>query len=112
MIRRALVLGILGLPLIATEPNDATRRWWSYVIALANDGMEGRDTGSEGYRRAARYVATEFERLGLQPAGEQGYFQSVPMQQVQLNTAQSQVVLERKSGEHNLAWLREITMAA
>ncbi|MEO8027934.1 MAG: M28 family peptidase [Bryobacteraceae bacterium] len=112
MIRRLVLLIALCVPLLATEPNAATRRWWSYVTALANDGMEGRDTGSEGYKRAARYVSAEFERLGLQPAGEKGYFQSVPMRKIKLNTAQSEVALERKSGAHPLAWLREITMAA
>jgi Peptidase family M28 len=112
VILRALLLLALCLSLFGTEPNAATRRWWSYVTALANDGMEGRDTGSEGYQRAAHYVSTEFERLGLQPAGEQGYFQPVPMQRVRLDTGASQAVLERKSGAHKLAWLREITMTA
>src|ERR1700679_2527749 len=106
-IRAGAALFLLSISLAATAPNAATRRWWSYITALANDGMEGRDTGSEGYQRAARYVSTEFERLGLQPAGEQGYFQPVPMQRVRLDTGASQAVLERKSGAHKLAWLRE-----
>ena len=49
--------------LLATEPNDATRRWWTHVKALANDGLQGRDTGSEGYRKAADYVAQKFQRF-------------------------------------------------
>ena len=97
------MLLILSVSLSATEPNAATKRWWSYVRALANDGMEGRDTGSEAYQRAARYVATGFEKAGIQPAGEQGYFQSVPMRRVQLNTSTSSVVLERKNGARKLA---------
>jgi hypothetical protein len=111
-IRAGAALLLLSLSLAATEPNDATRRWWRYVTALANDGMEGRDTGSPAYQRAARYVATEFERAGLQPAGKQGYFQSVPMLRVQLNVADSRIAIERKTGSRRLAWLREITMAA
>ena len=75
---------VLCASVCATEPNEATRRWWSHVAALANDGMEGRDTGSEGYRRAARYVAAQFETAGLQPAGEQGYYQPVPLHATQL----------------------------
>jgi Zn-dependent M28 family amino/carboxypeptidase len=109
-IRAAVVLCLVSLSLTATEPNDATRRWWHYIAALANDGMEGRDTGSAAYERAARYVAAEMERAGVQPAGEQGYFQSVPMRRVQLDTAVSQISLERKSGVRKMAWLREITM--
>src|ERR1039457_2138948 len=59
--------------LLATEPNEATKRWWAHVVALANDGMEGRDTGSLGYLKAERYVVAQFEQGGLKPAGENGY---------------------------------------
>ena len=49
------------------------------VEFLADDLLRGRDTGSEGYRIAANYVAAEFARLGLKPAGDDGtYFQEVP----------------------------------
>jgi hypothetical protein len=106
------VLLLFSLCVTATEPNDTTRRWWRYTTALANDSMEGRDTGSTAYQRAAHYVATEFQRVGVLSAGEKSYFQSVPMRRVQLNTANSQVALERKTGVRKLAWLREITMAA
>lgn len=111
-VRTGATLLLLPLFLVATEPNDATRRWWRYVTALANDSMEGRDTGSAAYERAARYVAAEFERTGIQPAGEHGYLQSVPMRRVQLNTAKSNLELERKTGNRKFAWLREVTLAA
>lgn len=55
------------------------------VTFLADDLLRGRDTGSEGYRIAANYVAAEFARLGLTPAGNQGsYFQEVPFQTAQV----------------------------
>jgi hypothetical protein len=102
-IRASAALLLVSFFLAATEPNDATRRWWHYVTALANDSMEGRDTGLAAYKRAAHYVATEFEQAGVQPAGEQGYFQSVTMRRVQLNTVVSDVALEHKTGVAN--WL-------
>lgn len=111
--RAGAVLLLLSLSLAATEPNEATRSWWRYVIALSNDGMEGRDTGSAAYERAARYVATEFERSSVQPAGDKGYFQSVPMRRIQLNTTSSTIAIEpsgHKTGARKLAWLREVTM--
>ncbi len=37
--------------------------------------MEGRNTGSPGHRKAAEYVAEQFERAGARAAGTQGYFQ-------------------------------------
>ena len=47
---------------------------------LSDDALEGRGTGSRGYDIAARYMASQFESLGLQPAGDNGtYFQAVPL---------------------------------
>ena len=46
---------------------------------IAHDSMMGRETGSEGDFKTAAYVADEFRRIGLEPAGENGtYFQTVP----------------------------------
>jgi len=53
------------------------KRWWSYVEALANDDMKGRNTGSPEHLKAAEYVAAEFARLSMKPAGEQGFIQPV-----------------------------------
>ena len=45
---------------------------------LSSDELEGRDVGSEGYDKAAKYVAEEFKKNGLQPFGDNGsYFQKV-----------------------------------
>ena len=49
------------------------------LSALAHDSMEGRATGSVGARRAARFIAEEFRAAGLEPAGDSGYFQRVPL---------------------------------
>jgi len=49
------------------------------IAFLADDTLRGRDTGSVGHRIAANYVAAEYARLGLKPAGDNGgYFQEVP----------------------------------
>jgi hypothetical protein len=70
------VIVVPALHLIAAEA--AGERWWSYVKVLAADNMDGRNTGSPGYRRAADYVAREFREDGLEEAGTSGFFQSVP----------------------------------
>src|SRR6266567_6972345 len=59
-----------------TTPNPAAR-WLSHIQYLARDELAGRETGSEGHRRAAEYVAAAFRRAGLKPGGTQGYFQPV-----------------------------------
>ena len=43
---------------VAAQTTPATKGWFSHIEALAADGMEGRDTGSLGHRRAADYVAS------------------------------------------------------
>jgi hypothetical protein len=47
--------------------------------ALAADSLEGRDTGSRGSAAAARIIAAELRAAGAEPAGDSGYFQSVPV---------------------------------
>ncbi|MDE0424021.1 MAG: M28 family peptidase [Candidatus Poribacteria bacterium] len=47
-----------------------------HIEFLADDALEGRMTGSEGAKRAAEHIATQFEALNLKPiADEQSYFQ-------------------------------------
>lgn len=95
----------------ATEPNAETRRWWAHVEALSNDSMEGRDTGSEGHRKAAAYVVNQFERNGIIPAGEQGYYQAVPIRALRLNTGRSSAEITRDGRKQPLRWLQQLTIA-
>jgi Zn-dependent M28 family amino/carboxypeptidase len=51
----------------------------AYTMALADDAMEGRGTGQPGADKAARWLAAEFQRMGLSPLGDNGtYLQTVP----------------------------------
>ncbi len=45
------------------------------VVFLADDKLEGRQTGTEGEKKAAAYIAKRFEEIGLQPKGTEAYFQ-------------------------------------
>jgi hypothetical protein len=47
--------------------------------ALSDDSLEGRMTASRGSARAAAIIAAEMRRIGLEPAGDSGYFQRVPI---------------------------------
>jgi len=93
MKRVLLVLATAAGVFAASAP--AGKRWWSYVEALANDGMQGRETGSESYRKAAEYVAGQFEQDGLRAAGQQGFFQPVQFNGRKLVEAQSSLELVR-----------------
>lgn len=74
------------------------------VTFLADDTLKGRDTGSEGYRIAANYVAAEFARLGLAPMGTDGsYFQEVPFKTAELDQDTAAIVINTGGEEKTLA---------
>jgi Zn-dependent M28 family amino/carboxypeptidase len=88
-----------------------TKSWWHTTEDLSGDSMEGRDTGSKAYQRAAEYVAKRFSEAGLKPAGDPGsYFQTVPMHQVAVVPEGTSFVVERASGDLALQFLQEITV--
>jgi len=80
--------------------------WWKTTAQLSNDSMEGRDTGSAAYDRAARLVASRFAAAGLKPAGENGtWFQRVPMHEISVPRATF------RAGERPLTFLHDLTVA-
>ena len=47
-----------------------------HLSFIASDALEGRNTPSPGLDLAAEYIAAQFRRAGLEPAGDDGYFQT------------------------------------
>src|SRR3974377_2318410 len=70
--------------------DEASMTIWPEAIRadmrfLADDLLEGRGTGTRGHEIAAKFMASEFEAMGLEPGGEYGtYFQSVPLRSTRL----------------------------
>ncbi|HEY2905011.1 MAG TPA: M28 family metallopeptidase [Vicinamibacterales bacterium] len=90
---------------------DAGNRWWSHVETLANDGMEGRNTGSAGHRRAADYVAGVFQKAGLEPAGTTGYIQPVKFKTRTIVESGSSLTLVRDGKREPLALGEDATIS-
>jgi hypothetical protein len=64
------------------------------VGRLAHDSMRGRETPSVELDRAASYIAGEFARLGLTPAGDPGSFiQRYPLERTVPDTAGSYITM-------------------
>ncbi len=104
---------IVAVPIAAQGPSpvgDAQTRWWAHVKTLADDSLEGRQTGTDGYRKAAAYVAEQFERAGLRPAGTAGYLQAVQFMRRRIVEAQSQVALVRGGTEDVLRLGEDVTI--
>ncbi len=75
--KRYALICLAACTLFAADVAQEGVRWWSHIQVLADDKMEGRNTGSPGHKKAAEYVSAEFERNGLKPAGTSGYIQPV-----------------------------------
>src|SRR5580765_6868039 len=66
-------------PAGATEAAITARDLERRLYLIADDSLMARESGSEGASKASAYVAAEFQRLGLEPGGDNGtYFQAVP----------------------------------
>jgi hypothetical protein len=48
----------------------------TYLKFISSDELEGRNTPSRGLDTAADYIAAQFRGAGLEPAGDDGYFQT------------------------------------
>jgi hypothetical protein len=81
-VRALAMVAVVASPARSQTPTSADItaqdvRTRTYIIA--DDSMEGRDTGKRGGLRSARYIAGELKRLGLEPAGDDGtYLQRIP----------------------------------
>src|SRR6266436_5717571 len=92
---------ILILAFAVASPAQQTRpashfdghSWWSHVKFLADDSLEGRDTGSEGLQKAQAYAVEQLQKANLQPAGSNGFYQPVHFNQYQVDEAKSSLAL-------------------
>lgn len=67
----------------AITANDLRTRLYQF----ADDSMMGREAGTLGAWKGTEYIAAEFKRLGLLPAGENGtYFQDIPLGRLYFDT--------------------------
>jgi len=92
---RFIFVAALSLTAFAADVVQEGRRWWSRIEVLAADDMEGRNTGSPGHKKAAHYIAGEFERSGLTPGGTAGYLQPVAFKVARLDEGRSRLASVR-----------------
>ena len=64
-----LIAGLLlATTAVAQDLEPSAEKLQKHVSYLASDELDGRRTGTKGANDAARYIAAEFERLGVEPA--------------------------------------------
>jgi Zn-dependent M28 family amino/carboxypeptidase len=72
----------------------------SHVRFLSDDLLEGRDTGARGHEIASLYIAAEFEKYGLTPAGDNGtYMQRVNFVQAYIDQSSIELSLTGSQGD-------------
>jgi hypothetical protein len=107
--RRALILLAAG-SLFAADYAAEGKLWWAHIQFLADDSLQGRNTGSPGYMTAVHYVESNFEKLGLKPAGTNGYLQPVRFETRQLS--ESAIELLRNGNTEPIAVGQEATLSS
>ncbi len=84
MVKRVVSMAVVAVSVACsleaqTQPAITAADLRQRLYLIADDSLMGRETGSAGAFKASAYVAAEFRRLGLEPAGDGGtYFQTVP----------------------------------
>jgi len=100
-----LLFAALITPVLAQNtavPSFNGQSWWNYVKVLAADDMEGRETGSEGLRKASAYVVDQLKKNGLEPAGTKGYYQPVKFISRQIDESGCSLALVRDGKAESL----------
>jgi Zn-dependent M28 family amino/carboxypeptidase len=95
----------MSLPVFSQTQSESHfdgKSWWEHVKVLADDTMEGRETGSAGLRRAQTYVVDQLTKNGLGPAGADGFYQPVKFNRRQVIEKDSFAVLTREAKSETL----------
>lgn len=81
----------------------------AHVEFLADDLLEGRDIGTRGHEIAARYVASQFDAMGLKPAGDGGgWYQRVTFQKTAPGATPAKVTITGPRGAQSWAQGTEV----
>jgi hypothetical protein len=77
-----IILIVIAKPIqfMSQEADFSIPEYMSHLKFLSDDLLQGRFPGNPGGDIAALYIASQFERMGLQPISDKhGYFQPVPI---------------------------------
>lgn len=88
-----LVLSALSLSVLnaQTSPNISEEKFANtintenarkHLSVLSADEYEGRETGKEGQKKAAKYIAEYFKSIGLSPVKDNEYIQHYPLLEI------------------------------
>jgi Zn-dependent M28 family amino/carboxypeptidase len=107
--KRALLSTVLlSTPLMAQSGPIDPQRMSDVVKTLAADDFEGRAPGTPGEDKTVAYLADQFAKAGLAPAGDNGtYIQAVPLVRTRIG-ANPVVTATTKSGPVQLTQMKDV----
>ncbi len=104
---------LLCLVMNNTLATDTAKRFAAHMDFLASDLLRGRDTGSPGHEVAAQYIATEFAKMGIVPAGDDGtYLQRIEFKSTLLDLTSPEFSYTDGDDVTQLEFLTEFTVGA
>ena len=111
--KKSVLLFLTAASLFAAAVDYAAegKLWWAHIQYLADDKLEGRNVGTDGFRKAVEYVSADFERSGLKPAGTSGYLQQVKFETRLLIEDQSSLALVREGNVEPLTLGTDATLS-
>jgi hypothetical protein len=90
------------------RPQDVAAR----IGFLASDALGGRDTPSQGLEAAAAYIASEFQRAGIEPGGTDGFLQRWPFERPVLDPSSVRLEFVSAAARRELVFGRDFYVAA
>lgn len=89
----------------AITANDLRTR----LYGLAADSMQGRAMGEPGNYKGTEYIAREFRRLGLKPAGDSGtYFQNMPYGPLGIDSTSATLRIGSQTLRQKTDWVPQV----
>jgi len=82
----------------------------AHLKYLADDARMGRMTGTPEYDEAAAYVVSHFDEIGLEPGGDDGWYQQVPMLARRINVDSAKFVFHQDDVEKAQRWKEDFVM--
>jgi hypothetical protein len=111
----ACLLAAAGVAGAAAQSADLAaegKSWWAHIQFLADDKLEGRNVGTPGYDKAVEYVESQFQAIGLKPAGINGFRQPVRLESRTLVADKSALALVRDGKEEPLTIGQDASLGA
>ena len=104
MMKNTLIIFLIGLSITGFSQRDSIAEVYANTITaeelrehltiIASDEFEGRETGMEGQKKAAKYIAEYFENLGIEPIVDGSYYQEFPLKRE--SSKESKIVIKGK----------------